>query len=350
MPSERVTEALAALAPAREAYRSAVVGAAEELRSYLEQRVQSAEARVSRIERELGPFARGRIDPAGLAALLPREPTLEGEAAEVAERAVGIFEERAAAEPMAYAVAVPPGGDLRDVVRDALADVGRVFGAARAVELARSGRYRPDEHNALLSAYPHRRWSPAERRVGPPLVVEVDGADLHPSGLADFLDGGLKLVLLVRGATRPAPLARLVSPGVWVAQCGSVEELRAMASWPGPGVAAVPDGEDGGLVRFAHDPAAGERPWERILLGDEPAALRERLARERERPAGEGSEELAHLLSLATPPVRPGAAPSENGGGAEGGAPAAPEPSPADRLAAWLLARTESAGASGESP
>jgi hypothetical protein len=94
---------------------------------------------------------------------------------------------------------------------------------------------------------------------------------------------------------------------------------------------------DADAVEFAHDPAAGVRSWERLHVAEGLEALAARLAEiegRSARAAGAGGE-LRHLLELATPPDA----------AVESAAAAAPASSdPADRLAAWLLARTDLAG------
>ena len=342
MPSDdRMTLAAQALTPAREAFRSALVATAEDVRGFLASRGGPAGERVERLARELGPFAEGRIDSTRFAALLAPEAALDPATLDVVRRALAVLDERAEASEDAGTVTVPAGGDLRDAVRDALADFGRVFGAARALDLARSGRYRAEEHHALLESYPFRRWTAAERRVAPPLVVEVQGEDLRAGGLGDLLDGAVKVVILVGGAAPPAALARLISPGVWVGQSTSMDGLGALGEWDGPGViavfdpAAAPD-----VVPFVHDPLGGGHPWDRLQFPEDAAALAGRLEKVSKRwKTGAFAEDLAHLLSMATPPEAAGV--SRNGGGEEGRA----RPTPADRLAAWLLARTDLRGA-----
>ena len=84
-----------------------------------------------------------------------------------------------------YCLRVEPGSDLRDAISSGLGRVGRTFGAARTVELARSGSYDEAAHGGWMDSFPPALWSRREKQLAPPLVVEVDGTDLRPGGLAD---------------------------------------------------------------------------------------------------------------------------------------------------------------------
>lgn len=338
MPYEKtLDQVLERLSRPREAHRSAVVASVEELRGAIAAHREAGGDRAGRLARELGPFATGRVDASRLAGVLSvEERALDPASLEVLDRAQAVLLETAAETGDGWLVRVPTGGDLRDTVREAFGHAGIVFGAARAAELARSGAYRPEEHNALFSGKPFHRWSDAERALAPPLVVVVDGADLRPAGLADFLDGSVKIVLLVRGDAPPAPLARLITPGVMVIQTGEASSLDRIADVQGPVLAAVFEPEAEGVVSFVHDPEAGDLPWERLSVDADLDELRERLA------AGEWkertwAEDLAHLVALAS-------APAPAGSGAAVEADAGGEDTAVDHLAAWLLARTDLEG------
>lgn len=335
MPSdERIAEALAALRKPREAFRSAVSASDEEVRAYRLTRSGRVDPARS-LERELGEFARGRIDAERLGALLAVAEAPDPLADRLMDVAHAVFQEVVGADERAFVIRVPPGGDLRDAVRDALASLGRAFGVAHAVERARSRRYDPDHDHALLHAYPFHRWSARERRLAPPLVVHVEGGDLRAAALSEFLDGGVKLVLVVEGKVAPAPLARLVAPEAFVGQAVDVGAASALAGYEGPGVVALTEPGAGG-VAFVHDPAGGARSWERLQVADDRTsllALADELDRRGRVPGA--AADLRHLLELAAPPA--GDRPSGDGAGPE-------DADPADRLAAWLLARTDLAG------
>jgi hypothetical protein len=220
---------------------------------------------------------------------------------------------------------VAPGERVHGAVAAALSRIGRGFGAAHVTSLARTARYEPEQHASWLRAYPFARWTRRERQLAPPILVEVDGADLHVSGLAEFLDGGVKILLLVRdGAVPPAPLVRLMTPGVFVAQSHDGAELERFAAWAGPGVFAwMP----AAAAAFVHDPAGG--PWlaNRLTVSSTPAMPRRGLGGW---SAAQLAEELRQLQALAAAPP-----PANAGFGAPGGA------DPVDRLAAWLISRAD---------
>jgi hypothetical protein len=339
MPSDsRERVALDALSAPREAFRSAVATADEEIRAArarIDERRDPADA----LARELGPFAAGRIDPSRLAGLMQVAEAPDPLVHHLLDTAHDVFEALGADGGTGFQVEVPSGGDLRDAVRDALADRGRAFGVAHAVEKARAHRYEPDTDYVLLQPYPFRRWSSAERRWAPPLVVSVDGADLQGGSLAEFLDGAVRIALVVRGAAAPAPLARLIGHGIFVAQSTDPATLERLAAHDGPGVVAWVEARSG-AIPFVHDPKAGERTWQRLDVEGGVEGLAARLA-ELEGPGGRriSAADLRHLLELATPPAPSSAAPAATDGGVPvEGADAA------DRLAAWLLARTDLGG------
>lgn len=320
-----VTVIMEQMAPALDDFRSAVAEAEEEVRIYRARHEEAVTDPVGRMARELGAFAEGRIDPRRLAGLLGNgvapDPLTDRLMAVAHQRFAGM----ATPDAGALRVRVPSGGDLRDAVRDALAEAGRAFGLAHAVARAREHRYDPDRDYPLLHAYPFDRWSPAERELAPPLVVEVDGAGLRAAGLVEFMEGRQKIVLRVHGKAPPAPLARLVSPGVHVSQVVGEDApaaVRELAHHTGPGVVGVFDA-DAGVVPFVHRP-------DRALELD-PEVLTAAIAAATDVRGQPGLLDLRHLQALAATP-RPVVA-------TEGGTPH-DEPT-VDRLAAWLLARTD---------
>ncbi len=331
--SDLALKALEALGPRVKAFHSAVATAEEEIRGYVTHRRGISEHRAERSLAELGPFAVGRIDPERFAALLVDVDDLTPDAEGVMERAEQILAEFSVDTDF-HLVLVPKGGDLRDAVKEALNHVGQVFGASRAVELARSGLFDPDQHSLFLSALPFRKWNREERHLAPPLVVDLDAEDLIPAGLGEFLDGVVKIVLVVKGPTTPAPLARLITPGTYVVQTADPADLAGLARSSHPGVALLFDAVRAEQARFVHDPDAGAAPWKRLTVSHIP----EQPEVGRGRRAPTWLEELAHLEALARKPA---------GGldlGAVEGEPAAAETKPADQLAAWLLSQTDLAG------
>lgn len=334
MPSDpRVELALRALAGPIERYRSAVAAAGEEVRGFLAAHRSAADAADAAVE--LGPFAAGRIDVQRFSRLLASSPALDAAALSEAEAALGVLRKAAARGAEAFHVRVEPGGRLRDRVEAARAEAGRVVEAARRVARAKSGAARPAGENGRRGRpLAFAEWTEGERRWTPPLVVELEGADLRAAELGELLDGGAKIVLVVRGECAPAPLVRLITPGTLVLQTADETGLDRIADAEGPAVAAlVPEG----AARFLHDPAAGAEPWARLTIWGLPDGPPKR-------PVGglsvrQQAEELEQLRALA---ARPTGAELE-AAAAAGGAPAAAARAedPVDRLAAWLLSQAD---------
>jgi hypothetical protein len=353
MPSEpTIRRALEALATPRERFRSAVAGAVDEVAAFLDARRAPADGRTERTAHELGPFASGRLDAVRFASLFAETATLDPSALARVDRAHEALGRIAALGDEGFCVRVPDGGDLRAHVEHALADLGRAFGAARAVEHVRSGRYPSGEQEAYLDGFAFRHWNRAERQIAPPLVIDVAGGDLQAGGLAEYLDGNQKLVLVVRSPAPAAPLARLITPGMVVIQTADDAEFASFAESDGPAVLArVPEG----CARFIHRPGR-DASWERLRIeaspSDEPRAAIGCISVFQQR------EELAHLqaLSIAPPapevptavttPAEPAAfaAPAAVAASAIEAPAAVAATDPADRLAAWLLSQTDLAG------
>ncbi|MHC4135412.1 MAG: hypothetical protein ACYS0K_10535 [Planctomycetota bacterium] len=310
------------------AFESAMAATAEQVRISLEVQKGSGNGQPSEAGAELGAFAVGRIDLERFAALRSSPQALDHMTVSRIENVFATLSGLIERKQGLLRVDVAPGGSLRDTVAQALAAIGRAFGAARVFDLSRAGRFEPQEHGALTQALRFERWSRAERRRAPPLIVHVDGADLYPGGLADFLDGAVKLVLVVSGAAPPAPLVRLVSPNTFVMQTTDVEELARLAAWDGTGVAALmPDG----AARFVHDPGGGPHLWQRLMVAHLSAAPRAAVGGH---SVAQQADALAQLKALAVRPPEPEAPPAPAGAST-----VAPEAagSPADKLAAWLL-------------
>jgi hypothetical protein len=333
MPSDpRASAALAALAKPRDQYRSAVAATLEDVRVYLDTHRAAAEDRLAVLATELGTVGAEHIDIARFSTLLTAEPAVDQGTHDVLQRALAVLAELAQVSDEAFVVTLEPGANLYERVAARLADFGRAMGAARVVDSARSGRYRPAEHDRWLRAFPFGLWSPAERAVAPPIVVEVDGADLRPAGLAEFLDGSVKIVLVARGETSPAPLVRLVTPRTFVAQAADDAAVSRLADWDGPGVVGLlPEG----TARFSHSPSAGDGLAARLTVGDMPALD----GRKRAGPFSRAQqlEELEQLKALQAAATAAPAAPV-------GSAEIAESADPADKLAAWLLQQTDLAG------
>jgi hypothetical protein len=324
MPSdERIDRAQEALAGVQASFHSAVVTAADQIRTYLESHRAPANGRAKRVATELGAFASGRIDADRFSALFTEEDMPDAETLTRLEAAVDVLGNIGGAAEEVFRAEAKPGGDLRDTVAAALAGAGRAFGAARVVEFARSGRYDPATHDEFLSTFPPRMWNRAEREIAPPLVVTVEGKDLRTGGLSEFLDGAQKIVLVVNGAAPPAALVRLITPGVFVMQTADAGDLKRLAAFSGPGVAALVDEK---AARFIHDPSAGRTPEARLsILGLPPEPPTKPVGRV---TVFQQTQELEQLRALSA-----AQAPTPEGEAAAKPALAMP----GDKLAAWLI-------------
>ncbi|HWO90106.1 MAG TPA: hypothetical protein VNL98_13245, partial [Gemmatimonadales bacterium] len=250
----RIQEALAAIAAQRKLFEATLEATIEDIRAYLAGRRASVTERVERLAQELGEFSAGRVDAGAMAKLFDnhQEAAVHG-AFDAAEAALRTLLALRAQEEKLFLVGLRSSRDLFEAVDRALARIGRAFGAARVASAVRHGGPPPNEHARLLAAFPYSRWNRGERRQAPPIVVEVEGEALRPAGLAEFLDGRQKIVLVVRGPCPPAALVRLIGPRQFVAQSVDGGVLGRLLSWDGPGtVALVPEG----AAQFVHDPSA----------------------------------------------------------------------------------------------
>jgi len=330
MPSDaRTAAALAALAAPRERFLSAVAAALEEVRVYLDTHRTAADDRLGVLAAELGPIGTRYIDVGRLAGFVAAEPGIAPASRAVLERALGALREVASRGDDAFVVHLPVGESLYGWTTDRFAELGRAMGAARVVAAARNGRYRPSDHDRWLARFPFASWSQAERAVAPPLVVEVDGADLRPAGLAEFLDGAARIVLVVRGETSPAPLVRLVTPRTLVAQTADESLVARLAAWGGPGIVALmPDR----AARFVHDPTAGPALSDRLVVSEIPD--RDHRKRTGAFTVAQQNEELEQLRALQSAATAATAVPAAT----------AESTDPVDKLAAWLLQQADLSG------
>jgi hypothetical protein len=340
MPSDTAIETIeGAFAETRASFRSAVTHAVEEMRTMIDAHTAPAGDRSMRTAAELGEFAAGRIDMDRFTAITSNGDTLDPAALALLDRARATLAGILAARGAQFTVNVVPGGDVVADVGASLATIGRAFGAARAAELVRLGRS-GEARDDSAGAFPFHRWTRAERRMAPPLVVHVVGGDLQAAGLAPFLDGTQKVVLVVEGDASPAPLIRLITPGVFVMQTTDATDLKRLASFEGPGIAALMSGES---AQFVHDPSAGAALAERLVVTHVPAAPKRALGR---LSLFEQLEELHQLEWLADMvkqgerPIAAGSGAALASGAAEAAVAAGPKDAvvtPADRLAALLL-------------
>lgn len=332
MPSDaRVLAALAAAEPQIRAFQAALAAAADRLEAQLEAAVEDpAHARVAT---ELGDFAAGRIDVTRFAALSQEREALDDHELALLRRSRDLLREQAALPLARFAVDVPSGGRLCGALGNTFAELGAAYGAMLVAELVRTRRYDAVEHSFLLHSLPRHQWNRAERAAAPPVVLWVDGADLWGGEIVQYLDGGQKIVLVVRPPASPAPLVRLITPGTYVRQTTSTDHLAEALAADAPAVVAlVPEGS----AEFVHRPDARQPTHARLHVGTRPQGTRKTL---QSWTAWQQQEELAQLDALAMPP-KEGAVP------AMASAPAmSPPVDPADQLARWLLSRADLATA-----
>ena len=334
-----IERALEAVAPQRNAFSSALAVTIDQLRSQLEAGEPAETAPGQWAADRLGRFAAGRIDPERFAALVAESDRRDSSWIEPARRALKTLRAVEARGDDLFRVGVSAGDDLYAAVDAALADAGRAFGAARVAELGRTGRYVPSQHDALLDSFPFRRWSRPERAKAPPLVVDVDGGDMLVGGLAGFLDGAEKIVLVVRGASPPAPLVRLVTPGILVMQTADAGELQLVGRADGPAIAALVSAEAG---HFVHEPDEGGT---RLAIGHLPDTEPTRALGQVS--AFQQAEELRLLRALAAGEPEPPSGVAPAAAAADGTRPAAATATaaePVDVLAAWLIRQADLSG------
>jgi hypothetical protein len=339
MPSdERTTRVLALLAGRVSAFRAALERARDELRAYVEAHRSGADHRAAGAALVLGRFAAGRIDAARFGAMLADARTLAPDAAARLEECAAVLDELIGRGDELFVRTVVEGQQLRRVADGALADIGRAFGAARVFRALRDGSYRATRHGALLAGLPFARWSRSERELAPPLMLELDAADLRAEHLVEYLDGGACVVLVVRGEASPAPLVRLITPATLVVQTSDVAALARLVEWTGPAVSALLPASS---AAFVHDPRGGARLEERLTIDPLPATPGRPIGWRSARQAG---EELAQLAALdvvtraardvavvVVPPMPAGARPTA-------------QASAVDVVASWMLAQAGLAG------
>lgn len=333
MPSDnRIDEILELLGSARESHLSAIRLAADEMQSYLAVCREGSEELATRAAGELGSFATGRITIQKFATTFYATQAAPPEATAAVEKALGVLRELEGLGNDLFSITIEPGEELRHSIDTAFARSGRAFGAARVFDLVRTRRYDAEKHDDLLERFPFHAWNRAERRLAPPLVVSVDGSALSAASLADYLDGSTRMILVVRGPAAPAPLARLITPGTFVAQLSNPADLTKAIDSAAPAIAAImPEGS----ALFTHDPAGGREMRDRLVVHHRPThEPRRAIGRN---SAAQQADELRLLDMLTTPEPAPAPAAVSSSAHPQPSATPSPPADPADRLANWLL-------------
>jgi hypothetical protein len=325
---ERVRAALAALKPEITQYRFVVSSTLERAQALLAS--ESAPAMTGTV---LGQFASGRIDPEKFALISSGTAPLDAVGRAMLERAMETLNSLLDSGDNLFAMSIARGSSVAGAIRDRISTFGSAFGAAAIIELVRRRTYDPALHGLSVQDQPFESWTPSERRLVPPLVVRVDGSNVDPYALGSLVDGRLRLVLLVDGSSSPSLLARLVSPGVFVAQTSDVSVLDTLKDLEAPAVVAVMSGAE---ARFIHDPRGGWASWQRMKILSLPdSPIRKAIGW---RSAWQQREDIAYLRSLADlPALKP------NGDVTR---PTGLKGDPTERLTEWLLEQSSVAGVS----
>jgi len=326
MPSDdRIAQALEALSEAKEFFSSSVAMSAEEVRGILEREQGANENPQVRLAHELGPFAAGKIDLERLAPFVGANEKLdEDKRAEILTAYQSLLAVKKAGDEI-FTAKVPLDGYLRGTVFAALGKSGSAFGASRSVECALHDLAHPEGVEDCLERFPPDKWNSSEKGFAPPLVIEVEGQDLRPASLAELLEGGQKIILVVNGPAAPAPLVRLITPGVTVIQTDDVSELSALGAVKGPGIAAImPEG----AAKFMHIPGEGKALNQRLTVAHLPEKMPKRALGSIS--AFQQTEELKQLESLTASVEAVGKASGEAATGV-------PEMDEAGQLASWLI-------------
>jgi hypothetical protein len=308
---------LSALGPQIASFRFVLSHTLERARTILASASGSSQAQVT-----LGDFAAGRIDAARFSMISSGSLPLDVYSRAVVERIAELMESLLRAGDREFVVEVPSGSNVAEAVRERLASLGLVFAASSMLEHVRRRTFDATQHGWLLESHPFEKWTAGERHLAPPLLVRLAGHDIDPFELAPLLDGCVCLVLLFGEPSAPALLARLISPGVFVAQAGDLKVLDRLTGFEGPAVIAIMNGAE---ARFVHDPRVGSAFWQRMRVTHLPDAQPRKSFGNRS--AWQQRDDLAHLKGLVEPPVL-----SPN---AAKGAAAAEDAS--DKIAAWLI-------------
>jgi len=294
MPSDPRTQlALNALAEPRARFRTALENARDQMRLYIATHRAGSDENATDLTHGLGAFASGRIDTTRFANVFSTKGNIGYEVILRIERCIAVLADLLARGDDLFAVDVPRGGSVGAAAASAFGNAGRAFGAGLAFQAAKTGSYRDDQHDRLLESFAFNRWNRNERLMAPPLVIEVDGEDFSGDQLAGFVDGNARIIAVIRGASSPAPLARLITPGVLVIQSVSAESLSMLAGYDGPAVAALVPVS---AATFVHDPQRGSSLKDRLRIDSLPEPPTRAVG---QRSVWQQREELAQLTMLS---------------------------------------------------
>ena len=303
-------------------FRSSLATTVGILRASLAQVTGDAGKQQEIAEKSLGSFAAGRINSELFDKFATNKTKVAEGAGPVIERALDVMVELMDQGDALNRVQLNEDQNLRCMMSRTLKNIGRAFGAAQAVELAKAGMYSESEHEGMFDAYLYKHWTPAQRALAPAIVIELANGSAQTTNLGEFVDGNQKVVLVYGADCPPAPLARLVSPNMFVLQTTDCLGLEDFLSYQGPGVAAVVPQTS---ARFAHDPRRGATIAARLVGIEIPGSPSFRVRGGLS--VSQQQEDLAQLEALAN-----AEAPAEVEEAAE-------EANPVDKLAAFLLGK-----------
>ena len=269
MPSNAHTEILEAIAkPSLDQFRSSLAATMAQLQSLIAELEGDEAARSQHMAEHLGSFAQGRIHPQRFAQYAQGQQAAAPEATSILKRSLAVLQELHHAGSKLTHHKLEPGKNLRCLLSRSLKQIGRAFGAARVAQLATAGCFDEEEHAPLLENFLFRYWGPEQRKLAPMLVIHIEDGDAQTTNLGEFLDGSVKVLLNFGDLCPVAPLARLISPGIFLMQTSDPQALTEFAAWDGPGVAALvpPD-----CAQFTHIPQAGSRLEQRLKVQSMPA-------------------------------------------------------------------------------
>lgn len=326
MPSDPICDCPDAVKEAAGAsladFRSSLATTVGILRASLAQLTGDEKKKKEIAEKSLGSFADGRIDVTSFDQYAVNKSSVDAAAGPVLERALDVLVELMDAGEALTHRHLNEGMNLRCLVNRTLKEIGRAFGAVQAVELAKAGLYDEAEHGSLFEGYMHKHWTPAQRELAPAIVVRLADGSAQTTNLSEFVDGHQKVVLVYGEDCPPAPLARLICPGMFVVQTTDCLGLEDFLAYEGPGVAAVVPAT---AARFSHDPRIGATLASRLShveFPDQPE-LRARGGLSL-RQQVQDLEHLKSLSSAQTPEAAEDVSNSAN---------------PVDKLAAYLLGK-----------
>lgn len=302
-------------------FRSSLATAVGLLRGSLAQVTGDSKKKQEIAEKSLGSFAAGRIDASRFEEFATNKTTVEASAGPIIERALDVMVELMDSGDALNRVRLEEGQNLRCLLSRTTKNIGRAFGAAQAVELAKVGNYIEAEHGGWFDAYLYKNWSAVQRNLAPAIVVELADGSAQATNIGEYVDGNFKAILVYGEDCPPAPLARLITPGVFVLQTSDCLGLDDFLSFEGPGIAAV---VPQGAARFAHDPRRGSTLAQRLVGVEIPDSLS--LRHSGGLSVTQQQQDLAQLQALASAETLTAAAEE----------PAA-KANPVDKLAAFLL-------------